>query len=553
MRIFSKIAKLRPVVLAPIVAGFLSVAGIASASTTAYAETDIPLTGNFTFALTGQSLNGGDLQNNYAVMAGSLAADCRGRITGGEADRGDNFVSTNYSSLSGTYNVNLLGQGKLVLKAFTVAGGTTPVATYTFRISVISAASKKQHVLLTEIDNLGTLHGTLDAQDTTSFASPVTPGNYNYFFNGPTIASGTWETVGGVVNVTAPGRLNSFLYDDYAQGNSFLDQSAGFGGRLSSPVDSHGRGTILVSGPALGFYQNGRSAWAYYQVNATHFLLISTDQGAPFIVPALVTFAPQPATLPASLAGTYVFTMNGAEPQTGNDFALAPAALGGTFTCDANGNLTSMTLDSNDQNGFLTFNSLSQPGTCTLDSPATGRGTISFILNAVPDAIPNQFTVYQTVDGLQLLGATPNSFNSVYGGAAYLQAAGVTSSLFHGDFGGSILSYNQATANGIVTYGGLDLLQGRFEAHRTAALGGHVGVNAHANNGGIAILHTPLTDTTGFVDSGSGRLTGGVVSTSATSSTQNVYVIDANTALTFETDSSVGFGMLQKPTLPYWF
>ena len=551
-RILSVAAEMRPLVPAATMAAVLSFAGVVSSPAAAFAaEVDASslLDGNYVFALTGESLQGADLGNNYAVMGGSLVANCNGGITAGEADRGDNMVSTPYNNLTGSYHINDRGQGTLTLKAFTAAGGTTtPVATYTFKISIVDSVSGKSHkALLTEIDNLGTLHGTLEKQNTASFKSHPDAGNYNYSFNGPVSASGVWEAVTGVATVNSSGQLASFLYDDYAQNFSVVQGTQGEAGILPATLDSFGRGTVRTFGQAFGFYQTGRNPWAYYQIDAKRFLFISTDNGGAFSVPALIDFTPQPATLPTSLAGTYVFTAGGAEPQTNNIFALAPAAIGGVFTCDANGNLTGILLDSNDQLGYVTYNTVGAEGTCTLDSPADGRGLISFNLENTPIAVPTQFTVYQTNQGLTLVTASANTQDDVYGGVAYLQHPNVAVSDFTGDYAGSILSYNQETANGVTTYNGLELLQGRFEADGVDALKGRVDVNAYANNGGSVTLDTPLTGTTGFTNSGNGRLTGGVISTDVNSTTQNVYLVDRKTALTFETDSSVGLGILELP------
>jgi hypothetical protein len=95
---------------------------------------------------------------------------------------------------------------------------------------------------------------------------------------------------------------------------------------------------------------------------------------------------------------------------------------------------------------------------------------------------------------------------------------------------------------------------GPVTASGTAALGGTVDINDFAE--GVATLGATLTGTGVLTDTGAGRLTGEFTTSPTTGGSslvydlhQILYIVDANTVLSLESDTSPGTGTLQLQSL----
>ena len=481
------------------------------------------LNGQYAIAMTGTDTIGG----NYETYVGSITADGNGHITGGELDYTSESISGNtvhVPTLRGTYDLQVNGRGNIVIR--------NAQLNYSLTLSV-TVVNASHALVMSDYTGANSLiaTGTLDLQTVSSFTSPLS-GKYAFTYLQPE-ASNPGLSEGGVMTI-ASGVVTNYLVDENLAGIVTAARTYTATDTFSPP-DSNGRGTVTLTDFLSPTSVPSTSSFVYYLVDPTTFILEGTGDAG------LARVYQQPATLPTSLAGNYAFTAKGFD--TGGDNWID---AGGVFTCDSNGNLTTGTLDVNNQQAYTTGTPIT--GTCALDSSADGRGTITVTANN--NGGISSFAVYPTAShGNLLLGLDTDAIGA---GAAYVQAAGVSAATFSGTYAANIQSWSQ-----------LDfavMLDGTIKAAGTSPLSGLVDISASSTTdpfiSGYALTGGALTDT------GGGRLTGDLqvpadlqTSPSATPPgdlLQVFYVVDANTVLALESDSfaDTGTGTLQLQTFP---
>src|SRR5438270_10177521 len=187
-------------------------------------------------------------------------------------------------------------------------------------------------------------------------------------------------------------------------------------------VRSDGRGTITLNSPA------GTSTLDFVIVAGGHALVTRFDNRA--TGSGTIDQQTTSAFSNAALAGSFAFTLSGIDTN-----AAVPFAIGGVFTSDATGTLTSGLDDSND-NGLVVTN---DPITGSIPVASTGRGTAT--LNTPHGALT---LAYYVVNANHLQIARTNNLPAL-GGEAFRQTGPFSNASVSGPFaftiaGGDLLN-----------------------------------------------------------------------------------------------------------------
>lgn len=341
------------------------------------------LSGTFAF------MNRGIDANGFNGIAGSVTLDGQGNVSGGEFDSSDpvtvistailptGSVDTNGNPSVSGYTLDQFGHGILTLE-FNY-NGTAYEMIYSL------TATSSSHAMLSEVDEMGDLTGTLDLQSG-SFSAAQFAGNYSFVSAGENIAKSVPMNFGGIFvadgsSTIRPGTLDINAAGTYRTGPF----TASF-----TPPDSYGRGTLT-------FASASPVSFAYYIVGPEVIRLVEIDAVTGVTAGSVYGEGSNSSVNNAQVAGSYVFAMHGYTVNGANEMA-------GQFVADGSGNFGGV-LDSNDS------------GSATLAAPLTGA-TYSFSGNA-RGSIASQdglFTanVYMTDPNLNLLD--PNNPNGGGGG-----------------------------------------------------------------------------------------------------------------------------------------
>ena len=264
-------------------------------------------------------------------------------------------------------------------------------------------------------------------------------------------------------------------------------------------VRADGRGTITLNSPA------GNSTLDFVIVAGGHALVTRFDNRAT----GSGTIDQQTASAfsNAALAGPFAFTLSGI------DAGGVPMSVGGVFTSDATGTLTSGLDDSND-NGLIVTN---DPMTGSIPVASTGRGTAT--LNTSRGALT---FAYYVVDANHLKIVGTNIFPAL-GGEAFRQTGPFTNASVSGPFaftiaGADLLNGNPFAAGGVLTSDGAGNVTAGIEDF---------------NDGGSVTTAVPFTGTYAMAANGRGTLT---LNTTAGIFTFAIYPSSSG-VLALETDS----------------
>ena len=239
-------------------------------------------------------------------------------------------------------------------------------------------------------------------------------------------------------------------------------------------VRADGRGTITLNSSAAG-----NSTLDFVIVAGGHALVTRFDNRA--TGSGTIDQQTTSAFSNAALAGPFAFTLSGID--TGG----VPLAVGGVFTSDASGNLTSGLDDSND-NGLVTTN---DPMTGSIPMTSTGRGTAT--LNTSRGALS---FAYYAVDANHLKIVGTNIFPAL-GGEAFRQTGPFNNASVSGPFaftvaGADLLSLNPFVAGGVITSDGAGNVTSGIEDF---------------NDAGSITTSVPLTGTYAMAANGRGTMT----------------------------------------------
>lgn len=477
------------------------------------AFSDESLSGPFAFSYSG------DDQSGFMAVAGSFVADGMGHIQSGIEDL-DSFSNGGpvQFQISGTYKVG--SDGRTLLK---LNQGLPGAASWQF------ALTSNQHAVMIRFDRSTTGSGTIDQQnlDDISTLSNIT-GPYVFSGSGADLsflpmgiagkftASGnsTLQTGSGVLDINDNGVVKP---DDTTLGVSYS---------LDNTAPDTGRGKITLTSTSTGQHNQ----YAFYIVDATHLYFVEIDNVA-YLAGNVYSGSASPANL---TAGNYAFT-------AGGNSASGSYASGGVFTSAGNssstaGNISGGVFDSNNAGTVTTNTTL---GACPYTAASTGRIVLG--LNVASGTCPGsgslQFAVYQTAQATSTTvepAAVMLELDStaVASGSAYLQSSITepTTASFalylagQGIFHAQPASFQQD-------------VEGQVTLTGTAVSTGNLDINDF--NAGIQTDPISTTDSLITAPMSNGRGTAVLVATNPDVSYNLVYyVIDANTALLFDSDTN---------------
>lgn len=301
------------------------------------------LSGKFVF------MNRGIDANGYNGIAGSVTLDGQGNVTGGEFDSADpsSVISAailptgsvdvdGNPSVSG-YTLDQFGHGILTMEF------NYNATAYQMIYSVTATSSA--HAMMSEVDEMGDLTGTLDLQSG-NFSAAQFAGNYSFVSAGENIAKSVPMNFGGIFTADGSSSIGPGTLDMNAAGT----YRTGPFTATFTPPDSYGRGTLtFASATPVSF--------AYYIAGPEVIRLVEIDATTGVTAGSAYGQGSNSSVNNAQVAGNYVFAMHGYGVNGAN-------GLAGQFAADGSGNFAGV-LDSNNS------------GAIALASPLTGA-TYSF-------------------------------------------------------------------------------------------------------------------------------------------------------------------------------
>ncbi len=457
-------------------------------------------TGQYAFQYAGSDFTSGlPLDVSGSILTSGSPTATSGTITGGEVDINSGFtgVATGVAVTGGSYNLTAgsttgTSDGRVSVTVLVNSNATT-VSSFTFQLALTS----NQHGLLIDFDSFGTGSGTIDAQNTNSFAGSLN-GNYVFSFSGldpnlfPLFGAGAFAANGGSIPVNpvnAPTNTQDVVDQDLT--TPIVTNDVSLNGTYSN-ADSFGRGQVALISTTLGTL-----TFSYYMIDQTHANLLEIDSGqTAALLSGQVFAAPTNAT---ALTGGIAFTAGGSSG--GSNFN--PYVIGGVFPVTGTTIGTGGLLDINTSSKTQTATPITTgtyvnstasgnvPGRYTL-SLTTGKGTIQFAAytTTINTALLVQIdtntngstgTAYQQTSPIALLG----SF------ATNLQGVGESKTLgsFEQDVSGQVvLGTNSGVP--VVSSGTLDLNSGASGPVMLPINTSKSSFKAPTNNRGTAVLQT---------------------------------------------------------------
>ena len=298
--------------------------------------------GSFAFAVAGE-----DSQKHTIAIAGSVALDSNGNVTGGEQDYVSHDGATSPQPSGDTITGGKLtttsnGKGTLTLVTNNTAVGVG--GTETFSIAIVNS----KHAVIAEFDAGVSSSGSLDLQTLSSGGLDQLNGPFSFVVSGR--ASHLIEVFGGTITADGAGGLRVKVDQNKA---GTVTKGGTNTGTYTAP-DGAGRGTMAFGG----------NTFTYYVVNTKVLRLVVTNTGNP---DAGSAYAGVTNVSNATINAKFVFT------DSSNLSSGAFYAAAGLITADGNGNVSGFA--DVDENGHPTSAAFS--GTYTVDSHGYGAITIT--------------------------------------------------------------------------------------------------------------------------------------------------------------------------------
>jgi hypothetical protein len=446
--------------------------------------TNATLQGNYAFLTQGTDFSTGFLYQ----LAGVLAADGDGNVTGGELTYSNLNLVDNDVIANGTYTIGGDGRGAITLNTGDNSIGVNGQIT----LGVVVLSSSR--ALITQFDESASSSGDMDLQ--TEIATPI--GGFAFVVNGSDLA-GDVLSQGGVFNIDSPNTISGTgsVADQNVTGNVASDLSVS--GTISNP-DALGTVVIDLNIDGTAFEFLG------YMVDSLHLKLIENDEVASAGGPAIGQ-GPSTGTFTAnSFNGTFAYGILG--------FSInGPDAIAGSFNADGTGNLTNGLTDAN-YGGSVISDSLT--GSYSVDGSGTGRTIIA--TNYGSNGAGPNLIAYLTGNGNPPLLLNADNF-ALGTGIAYPQSAGPFS--FNGPYGLNFSAFNPNGENNGTAQITADNVGGTFS--------GTGDIN-------IAFVPTPNQAVSGsFTANANGRFPASVTSAGVTADSA-LYIVNSGLALVIETD-----------------
>jgi len=348
-------------------------------------------------------LRGYDHSLQPMALAGSLAANGMGNITGGEYDLNDNTAVTHVAGpLSGSYTVDT-SFAEIPRVTFNI----TSAGTNTVLKCALSSDGKRAKVI--ELDASLVLNaGSLLLQDPaaiTALAASTTPTNFAFgldsdapinarvveagqFILGPGAAS----VMGGIADEGQAG-ATSPIFGGLAGAAAIAPTSSS-----ATPPDTSGRGSLTLS---IG---GSATQYAYYLIDSSQLNLIEIDAGGALKTVQAGTARNQKALSAASIQATSVVALTGMTTVGG---APSPDVIIGVLS-NPSGTAPVAHFDSNNAGTVATKETANGSFAVPYDS-STGRGVIAGAF--FPDAV---FYLYDAGSGF-IADVTPSSNGGNHG------------------------------------------------------------------------------------------------------------------------------------------
>lgn len=323
-------------------------------------------TGNFSNASLKGSyaymMVGTDASNNIGApiaRIGSFTADGNGNITAALEDVMDNGTASQAVQFTGgNYSIGANGKGTLAL----VSAGSG------LQLTIVLNSSSQGVMIQTDLND--TSSGSFILQSPSTFATAIT-GPYVFDVSGIDTSGAPISIVGQIQTSntgSGTGTVSGGIFDE-DDGASTTGPSGArpFTTAGSYTLDTNGNGTTFGRG-TISF---AGLQFAFYLVGANQMELLEEDG-----VFATSGSALQQTTAPTSVsAGGYAFLIGG----SGVLGSMGPVARGGRFTTDTGGNLTSISVDDNNDGHTSTTTMFTSPSFAIDGSnPGTGRATVMF-------------------------------------------------------------------------------------------------------------------------------------------------------------------------------
>jgi hypothetical protein len=322
------------------------------------------LHGQYAFTMSGVDLNGA-----YTARAGSFTADGAGNITGGLEDvlqlsTGAPAALVSFSG--GHYTVQSNGRGQLVLRAASGGG----------QLQLDIALQSLSAGFAMETDLNASTNGTFNLQTSADFTNAALVNPYVFELSGVSFSATNAAPVGMIGKITTDGGGNiTGGVMDTNDGFSLTPSGATAVTPSTYALDTNGNGTNFGRGMMT---LNGRT-FAFYIVDGTHFKMIEEDDLGGTAGDAVQQAGAIP-TQNGQFTGGFVYQIAGVSVITTG--SLGPVTRVARYTADGNGGLGAISLDDNNDGGYL---HISQGGnisaaTYAIDAAnaGSGRGTYTF-------------------------------------------------------------------------------------------------------------------------------------------------------------------------------
>jgi hypothetical protein len=475
-----------------------------STATATITYSDHTLKGPYAFSYKGNDSSG------FRAVAGSFVADGNGNITSGVEDI-ESFLTgiSSQVTLTGTYQVRTDGRTTVTLNPSLQTASTLQFALTT-----------NAHGLMIRFNSSNTGSGTVDEQNLNALSN-LPSGPYVFGVSGTDASFGPLGMAGEFFasNGTIAASANSILDVNDAGVVTRADRSLNGSYAFDNSFPGTGRGTVTLASTPTGSRQ-----YVFYMIDGTRIHLVEIDRGA--FTAGDVFSAPTGNSFTASsLTGNYVFTAGG------NSGANAHIA-GGIFTSNGSGTITAGAFDSNGA-GTAKLGTAISSCAYAVDL-ATGRVDLSLFLTTgtcAPGASTAEFALYPTAQASAVILELDSS--AVATGIAYSQQ--VATSPFSGNsafnlggqglFHNALISSFSSDAEGQLTLAG------------TSASAGNLDINTYNSAFTSDLVNISSTSISAPASNGRGTF---VLAGTNPLVTYNLiyYVIDANTALLFDGDST---------------
>jgi len=429
-------------------------------------------TGQYAVAFTGV----GFLQGFPVDVAGSIntmgaANSTSGTITaGGEMDLNSADLGATALAIpvtGGSFQVGAL-DGRTSITV-TLSSTNNAVAT---SLTLQATLATNQHALLINFDNTFTASGTLDAQNPTSFATPLN-GRFAFQYFGvdtnlfPVTVAGTFLANNNSIPVNNPNSpvntqdLEAVPIANNNQTLATVTNDISLNG-LYTNADSSGRGTLTLTSTTLGTVD-----FAYYMIDQTHLKLVEIDPTQLFVLSGEAFSSPLNTTpLTGGVVATFGGAANNAPYAGGAVFAINGATISSGGALDINnsggdGTQINSAITSGNYANVLTGGNV--PARFTL-SLTTSKGTAlfaayTFVTASGTGAELVEIDTNNGVEGASGTALQRGGVSTVQGSFA-LNLSGVGSSRSQGSFEQDITGQLGLVNNSTALTGTLDINNG---------------------------------------------------------------------------------------------